>query len=235
MIKTNKKVAVAAAGLATALTLSFAAPSFAATSTDSTTTVGTIGSDSGSSSGRTKAPKVFAAAVAVPVSVTAVPTTVTTAADAARGAKFNVYVLDAAATELPAAQPTTGAVVVGVRPGTLTGTELSGSIVVRGGAAGTTTKLAVYPVNGGAGSLVTVTVAANGIATQTSSIALASAYVAPVAKVKADKPDHDEATEVSGSVRDKVNFGEGQGKKRGDDNGKNRGDDNGKKKGKGRH
>ena len=231
MIKTNKKVAVAAAGLATALTLSFAAPSFAATSTDSTITVGTIGSGSG----HTKAPKVFAAAVAVPVSVTAVPTTVTTAADAARGAKFNVYVLDAAATELPAAQPTTGAVVVGVRPGTLTGTELSGSIVVRGGAAGTTTKLAVYPVNGGAGSLVTVTVAANGIATQTSSIALASAYVAPVAKVKADKPDHDEATEVSGSVRDKVNFGEGQGKKRGDDNGKNRGDDNGKKKGKGRH
>ena len=61
--------------------------------------------------------------------------------------------------------------------------------MVRGGAAGTTTKLAVYPVNGGAGSLVTVTVAANGIATQTSSIALASAYVAPVAKVKADKPD----------------------------------------------
>jgi len=205
MIKTNKKVAVAAAGLATVLTLSFAAPSFAATSTDTTT----------STTKTVKAPKVFAAAVAVPVSVTAVPTTVTTAADAARGAKFNVYVLDAAATELPATQPTTGATVVGTRGGTLTGTELSGSIVVRGGAAGTTTKLAVYPVNGGAGSLVTVTVAANGIATQTSSVALTSAYVAPVAKVKPEKPAHDEASEVSNSVRAKDNFGAGQGKKKG--------------------
>ncbi len=219
MIKNNKKVAVAAAGLATVLTLSFAAPSFAATSTDSgtTSTIGTIGS------GTTKAPRVFAAAVAVPVSVTGIPTTVTTAGEAARGAKFNVYVLDAAATELPATAPTTGAVVVGVRPGTLTGTDLAGSIVVRGGAAGTTTKLAVYPVNGGAGSLVTVTVAANGIATQTSSVALTSTYVAPVAQVKPEKPAHDEATEVSGSVRDKVNFGDDQGKKLG------------KKKGKGRH
>ncbi|MEY4981070.1 MAG: hypothetical protein RL174_408 [Actinomycetota bacterium] len=214
MIKNNKKVAVAAAGLATVLTLSFAAPSFAATSTDSS---------SSSTTGAVKAPRVFAAAVAVPVSVTGIPTTVTTAHDAAHGARFNVYVLDAAATELPATQPTTGAVVVGVRPGTLTGTELAGSIVVRGGAAGTTTKLAVYPVNGGAGSLVTVTVAANGIATQTSSVALASTYVAPVAQVKPEKPAHDEADEVSGSVRDKANFGEGQGKK------------HGKKKGKGRH
>lgn len=219
MIKNNKKVSVAAAGLATVLTLSFAAPSFAATSTDS----GTTSSTSSSDAKKIKAPRVFAAAVAVPVSVTGIPTTVTTAHDAAHGARFNVYVLDAAATELPVTQPTTGAVVVGVRPGTLTGTELSGSIVVRGGAAGTTTKLAVYPVNGGAGSLVTVTVAANGIATQTSSVALTSTYVAPVAKVKPEKPAHDEATEVSGSVRDKANFGEGQGKKQG------------KKKGKGRH
>ena len=222
MIKNNKKVAVAAAGLATALTLSFAAPSFAATSTDSgtTNTIGTIGS------GKTKAPRVFAAAVAVPVSITGIPTTVTTAADAARGAQFNVYVLDAAATELPATQPTTGAKVVGVHPGTLTGTELAGSIVVRGGAAGTTTKLAVYPVNGGAGSLVTVTVSANGIATQTSSAALTTSYVAPVAEVKPEKPGHDEAAEVSGSVRDKANFGEDQGKKLGKQKGKG---------GKGRH
>ncbi|MEY4985359.1 MAG: hypothetical protein RLZZ359_245 [Actinomycetota bacterium] len=223
MIKTNKKVAVAAAGLATALTLSFAAPSFAATSTDSTTTVGTIGSGSG----KTKAPRPIVANAAVPVTITGIPSTVTDARTAAHGAQFNVYLLDAAATELPATQPTTGAKVVGVHPGTLTGTELAGSIVVRGGAAGTTTKLAVYPVNGGAGSLVTVTVAANGIATQTSSVALTSAYVAPVAKVKPEKPAHDEAAEVSGSVRDKANFGEGQGKKRGHDNGK--------KKGKGRH
>lgn len=206
MIKTNKKVAVAAAGMATVLTLAFATPSIAATSTDSTTSTTT---------GTVKAPKVFAAAVAVPVSVTGIPTTVTTAAEAARGAKFNVYVLDAAATELPATQPTTGATVVGARPGTLTGTELTGSIVVRGGAASTTTKLAVYPVNGGAGSLVTVTVAANGIATQTSSVALTSTYVAPVAKVKADKPEHDEANEVSNSVRAKDNYGAGQGKKKG--------------------
>lgn len=219
MIKTNKKVAVAAAGMATVLTLSFAAPSFAATSTDSgtTNTIGTIGS------GTTKAPRVFAAAVAVPVSITGVPTTVTTANEAARGAKFNVFVLDAAATELPATAPTTGATVVSVRPGTLTGTELAGSIVVRGGAAGTTTKLAVYPVNGGAGSFVTVTVAANGIATQVSSVALTSTYVAPAAEVKGD---HDEANEVSDSVR-KDNHGADQGKKMGKINGKG--------KGKGRH
>lgn len=229
MIKTNKKVAVAAAGLATALTLSFAAPSFAATSTDTTTPVGSIGSGTGSDSGsgRTKAPRPFLANVAVPVTITGIPTTVTEAHAAAHGAQFKVYVLDAAATELPATQPTTEAKTVGVHPGTLTGTELAGSIVVRGGAAGTTTKLAVYPVNGGAGSLVTVTVSANGIATQTSSAALTSTYVAPPAKVKGDKPGHDEATEVSGSVRDRDNFGDEQGKKLGKDKGK--------KKGKGRH
>ena len=177
MIKNNKKVAVAAAGLATALTLSFAAPSFAATSTDSGTTnsIGSIGSK------KAKAPRPIFANVAVPVSITGIPTTVTDAHDAAHGAQFNVYVLDAAATELPATQPTTGAKVVGVHPG--------------GGAAGTTTKLAVYPVNGGAGSLVTVTVSANGIATQASSAALTSVYVEPAAKIKPEKPGHDEAAE----------------------------------------
>lgn len=227
MIKNNKKVAVAAAGLATALTLSFAAPSFAATSTDSGTTnsIGSIGSK------KAKAPRPIFANVAVPVSITGIPTTVTDAHDAAHGAQFNVYVLDAAATELPATQPTTGAKVVGVHPGTLTGTELAGSIVVRGGAAGTTTKLAVYPVNGGAGSLVTVTVSANGIATQASSAALTSTYVAPVDQVKPEKPGHDEAAEVSGSVRDKANFGDDQGKKLGKERG--RGGERGH--GKGRH
>jgi hypothetical protein len=199
MNKNFKKVAIAAAGAATVLSLAVATPSFASQASNSTSSV------------ETKKPasaKVFAAPAVLAITVTGVPSTVTDAQTAARGASFTVYPLAADATAVPSTQPTTGGQVVKAVPGTLTGTTLAGALVVKGGAAGTTTKLAVYPAAGGSAVLVTVVVNANGIATATSSAALTATYVAPVAvekPVKGEKP-----ADVSGSVRgDKGGKGKG--------------------------
>lgn len=116
----------------------------------------------------------------VAVTISGVPTTVTEAKYAARGAKFVAYALAADATALPATQPTTGGKPVKVEGTTLTAGVLTGTIKINAGIAGTTTKYAIYNA-AGVGSFVTVTVDAAGVATATASTPLAAAYVAPTA------------------------------------------------------
>lgn len=174
MNKTFKRNAIAAAGVATILSLVVASPSLAHDG-------GKKGKGAAAGSS-TSAHVVSGTAASLAVTVTAVPTTVTDAASAARGASFTVYTLDATATAVPATQPTTGGKKVHVQPtGTLANGTLTATLMLKGGAASTTTNYAIYPANGGAAIFATVTVDANSVATVTSSAALTAAYVAPTA------------------------------------------------------
>ena len=196
MKKNLKRNLVAAAGAATVLSLAFASPSLAhsksATGTTSSSTTAAHANKMG----------VFGKLAAT---VTGVPTTVTDARSASRGAYFTVYTLDAAATAVPATQPTTGGVRLEVRGGTLATATLTGDIPLKAGAASTTTNYAVYPSTGGTAVFATVTVDAAGVATVTSSAALTATYDATIAA----------AAPVAGPGAGQGKMGDGRGKGKG--------------------
>lgn len=173
MKKNLKRNLVAAAGAATVLSLAFASPSLAhsksQTSTTSTSTTKAAHADKMGAFGKLAA------------TVTGVPTTVTDARSASRGAYFTVYTLDAAATAVPTTQPTTGGIRLEVRGGTLATATLTGDIPLKAGAPSTTTNYAIYPSTGGTAVFATVTVDAAGVATVTSSAALTANYDATIA------------------------------------------------------
>ena len=164
MNKTLKRKAAIAAGAATVLALAAATPSFAH-----------MRDGMNDSSATTK---VAHAHATIAATITAVPTTITDVREAARGAKFVAYKLDAAATELPATQPTTGGKPVKVIGTSITDGVLTGTLKLDAGAASTTTKYAIYNA-AGAGTLVTVTVDAAGVATANAATALTAVYAAP--------------------------------------------------------
>ena len=166
--KNFKRNVVAAASVATVLSLALATPSFAHPSVK--------GSVSKASKASASAPRVAAAMATVSATITGVPTTVTDAHVAEHGARFVIYPLAADATLAPATQPTTGGHPIGIRGGTLTDGVLTGKLGLKGGAAGTTTKLAIYPTSGGSAIFATVTVDANGVATAVTSGALTATF-----------------------------------------------------------
>lgn len=166
--KNFKRNAVAAAGVATVLSLALATPSFAHPSVE--------GSVAKAAKSSTSAPRVDAAMATVSATITGVPTTVLDAHAAEHGARFVVYKLAADATAAPATQPTTGGHPIGIRGGTLTNGVLTGNIGLKGGAAGTTTKIAIYPTSGGSAIFATVTVDAAGVASATTSGALTATF-----------------------------------------------------------
>ena len=166
--KNFKRNAIAAAGVATVLSLALATPSFAHPSVK--------GSVAKAAKSSTSAPRVDAAMATVSATISGVPTTVTDAHAAEHGARFVVYKLAADATAAPATQPTTGGKPVGIRGGTLTNGVLTGNLGLKGGAAGTTTKLAIYPTSGGTAVFATVTVDAAGVATAVTSSALTATF-----------------------------------------------------------
>ena len=174
MKKAFKRNAIAAAGAATILSLVMASPSLAHSNKGQTAT----GATTGTSQSQPFKQGTFGQLAAT---VTGVPTTVTDAQGASRGAYFTLYVLDAAATAVPATQPTTGGIRLDIRGGTLASATLSGNIPLKGGAASSTTKYAIYPSTGGAAIFATVTVDANSVATVTSSAALTATYDATTA------------------------------------------------------
>ena len=208
MKKNLKRNLVAAAGAATVLSLAFASPSLAHSKSQ-------IRSTSSSSQTEQKAPKLHGAFAKLAATVTGVPTTVTDAKAASRGAYFTVYTLDAAATAVPTTAPTTGGIRLDVRGGTLASATLTGDIPLKGGAASTTTNYAIYPSAGGAAIFATVTVDANGLATVTSSSALTATYDATIAA----------AAPIAGPGKGE---GKGQGKM-GDGRGKGKGEGKGPK------
>lgn len=173
MKKAFKRNAIAAAGAATILSLVMASPSLAHSNKGQTT-----GANTGTTASQPFKQGTFGQLAAT---VTGVPSTVTDAQAASRGAYFTVYVLDAAATAAPATQPTTGGIRLEIRGGTLANATLSGNIPLKGGAASSTTNYAIYPSTGGAAIFATVTVDANSAATVTSSAALTGTYDAATA------------------------------------------------------
>lgn len=118
--------------------------------------------------------------------ITGIPSSVTSSHQASHGAYFTAYQLSESATAVPAAEPAAGGKRIGVRgePGAtepvITGSTLTATLGFPAGAAGTS-KYALYPSDGTAAILVTVTVSDAGVATVTSSRALTVAYSATVA------------------------------------------------------
>lgn len=163
-----KRKAIIAASAATVISLAAISPSMAHTRT-TTTTTGTV-----------SATDVAHVHASVAVTITGVPTTVTDARAASRGAKFVAYKLDATATAIPVTQPTTGGKPLKVKGATLTDGTLTGVLSIDAGAASTTTNYAIYNA-AGVGSFVVVTVDAAGVATATTATALTATYVAPTA------------------------------------------------------
>lgn len=208
-MKNIKRNAIAAVGVAAVLGLVVASPSIAQSNSKNIKAAGSNSSNSAS--------RVSGSVATVAATVTAVPSTVTDAHQAGHGGEFVIYQLDAAATSAPATQPTTGGKRVHVKDGTLANGTLTGTLMLRGGAASTTTKYAIYPAAGGTGVFATVTVDAAGVATATSSGALTVAYVTPTAPALGDgkgmKGDRGEGRGGKGGRGDRGGFGKDQGQR----------------------
>lgn len=122
----------------------------------------------------------------ISATITGIPSTVTSSHQASHGAYFTVYLLSASATAVPAAEPTTGGHRIGIRPDrgaaepVIAGSTLTSTVGFRTDVTGVT-KYAVYPSDGSAAALVTVSVSDAGVATVTSSKNLTVAYSATVA------------------------------------------------------
>ncbi len=197
-MKTNSKIAIAAAATLLAGVAVAALPAAAHDNATSSSTSATAG-------------KSDRAHATISATITGIPATVTSSHEASHGAYFTVYQLSASATSVPASEPSTGGKRIGVRPDrgaaepTISGSTLTSALRFHAETAGTS-KYALYPSDGGAAILVTVTVSDAGVATVTSSRPLTVAYSATVA---AEHPvrDHDGAGKREGG---KGHGGEGR-------------------------
>lgn len=200
-MKTNSKIAIAAAATLLAGVAMAALPAAAHDNGTSSSTSATAG-------------KSDHAHATISATITGIPSTVTSSHQASHGAYFTVYQLSASATSVPASEPTTGGKRIGVRPErgaaepVISGSTLTSALRFHADTAGTS-KYALYPSDGGAAILVTVTVSDAGVATVTSSRPLTVAYSATVA---AEHPvrDHDGAGKRDGG---KGHGGKGHGGK----------------------
>ena len=174
MTKNFKRGAVFAASAAAVLSLTVATPSFAH---DMKGPRGPQVSSSSSVQVERVAPVAHFHAE-LPVTVTAIPSTVTKVGQIVRGAKFVAYKLAADATALPATQPTTAGKPAKVDA--IVGTDNVVRYVLELDAPLTagSVKFAVYNA-AGVGAFVTVTTDAAGVATATTSAALTTAYAEP--------------------------------------------------------
>jgi len=171
-MKTNSKIAIAAAAtlLAGAAVASLPAAAH----------------DNGASSSSSSTERADHAHATVSATITGIPSTVTSSHQASHGAYFTVYQLSASATSVPATEPTTGGKRIGLRPErgatepAITGSTLTSTLRFHAASTGTS-KYALYPSDGSAAILVTVSVSDAGVATVTSSRPLTVAYSATVA------------------------------------------------------
>lgn len=170
-MKKATKITIASASALAVATMAFAIPSQAHDRTGS----------QGSSSQH-----VEHAHATISATITSIPSTVTSAKDAHKGAYFTAYEVAATVTSAPA-EPATGGKRIGIKPvtqsgtqSTISGTTLAGQLGFHADEAGTT-KYALYPSDGSAAVLVTVVVDQEGAATVTSSRPLTVAYSADVA------------------------------------------------------
>lgn len=184
-MKTKTKIAAAAAATLAAGAAIYVLP---ATAHDRG---GNFGSPSfgTSSSSATVQPHMDAEHATLSATITGIPSTITSSREASRGGYFTAYVLEDTATSVPTTEPATGGRRIGVMPernadGTLTdvlsGTTLTGVLGFHADSDGTT-KLALYPSDGSAAILVTVTTDSDGNVSATAAKALSVAYSETVA------------------------------------------------------
>ena len=129
--------------------------------------------------------------------ISSVPSDLTSPREIARGAYFEVYLLEADATAVPSQKPVEDGKRISLRPSisddgtvsepTFDAGALTGELGLRAPQAEGVTKLALFPSDGGAAVLVTITVDAAGEVTATTSGELTVAYSAEVA---ANTPEH---------------------------------------------
>jgi hypothetical protein len=171
-MKTNSKIAIAAAATLLAGAAIASLPAAA--------------NDNGASSSSSSTEKADHAHATVSATITGIPSTVTSSHQASHGAYFTAYQLSSSATSVPANEPTEGGKRIGVRPErgatepAITGSTLTSTLRFDADATGTS-KYALYPSDGSAAILVTVSVSDAGVATVTSSRPLTVAYSATVA------------------------------------------------------
>jgi hypothetical protein len=173
MTKNFKRGAVFAASAAAVLSLTVATPSFAHDMK------GPRGPQSSSSNSQPErvAPVAHIHAE-LPVTVTAIPSTVSKVGQIVRGAQFVAYKLADDATAIPATKPTTGGKPSKVVANVGTDGKISYALEIDAPKTASTVKLAVYNA-AGVGAFVTVTTDAAGAATATTSAALTAAYAEP--------------------------------------------------------
>ncbi len=171
-MKTNSKIAIAAAATLLAGAAIASLPAAA--------------HDNGASSSSTRTEKADHAHATVSATITGIPSSVTSSHQASHGAYFTVYQLSASATSVPATEPTAGGKRIGLRPErgatepAITGSTLTSNLRFHAASTGTS-KYALYPSDGSAAILVTVSLSDAGVATVTSSRPLTAAYSATVA------------------------------------------------------
>jgi hypothetical protein len=171
-MKTNSKIAIAAAATLLAGVAVASLPAAA--------------HDNGASSSSRNIERADHAHATVSATITGIPSTVTSSHQASHGAYFAVYQLSASATSVPATEPTAGGKRIGLRPErgatepAITGSTLTSTLRFHAASTGTA-KYALYPSDGSAAILVTVSVSDAGVATVTSSRPLTVAYSATVA------------------------------------------------------
>lgn len=220
-MKTKSKIALAATASVVVGALAFSLPSLAH---DNGAERGSMaGAERGASSDSERGERMHGKGTFAELSatITDIPATVTDLHDAVAGAHFEVFRLAADETALPAAKPTTGGHMIGIRPShddagnhvmpEITNGSVESVLGFKVGQEQGVSRFALYPTDGSAAILVTVTTDADGNSTATSSRAITVSYDAAVAAdSEANQPEFGK-----GGKGGKGHGGEGHGPKDG--------------------
>lgn len=190
-MKNKSKIALAATASVVVGALAFALPSIAHEGGQGS------GPKAGEERGHSKMDKANFAQLSV--SITGIPETVTEVRDALMGAHFEIFRLDEQATALPSTKPETGGHMIGIRPmkdaegnkvvPEIVNGEVSSYLGLRSNRQEGVTRFALYPTDGSAAILVTVTTDALGVSTAVSSSPITVSYdEAVAAEAAANKP-----------------------------------------------
>jgi hypothetical protein len=200
-MKTKSKIAIAATAAIAVSALALSLPSFAH---DGKVGSERMGSDRGNSA------KAMSNKAELSATITGIPSDVTDLHAAAEGAYFELYKLADGVTTLPTTKPTTGLREISAHPAkaadgtksypTISGSSYQGVVHFKASRGEGVTRYALYPSDGSAAILVTVTTDATGVSTAVASSSLTVSYDATVAAASA-------ADEVSREMGDRPGKG----------------------------
>ena len=198
-MKTKSKIAIAATAAIAVSALAVSLPSLAH---DGKGGSERMGSERGYSA------KAMSNKAELSATITGIPSTVTDLHAAAEGAYFELYKLAEGVNALPTTKPTTGLREVSAHPAkaadgtktypTISGTSYQGVVHFKASKSEGVTYYALYPSDGTAAILVTVTTNALGVATAASSASLTVKYDSVVAAASAAEDDSDSMADRKG-------------------------------------